>query len=151
MKRSTAHSSDPAGDRLQDLLIGSLDRSLTPAEEVKLLALLATSVEARTELRRLRRLRDLARDSRRESFAYGFSDRVMQRLRPADGLSGFDTYVQELLWSFRHVTVTAGIIALTMAAYTFAASTNGSSLISSLGASSHPASASAAIDLMEVP
>lgn len=149
MKRLFARSSADA--RLQDLLLRSLDGTLSPEEQKDLRAALETSPDARRELARLDRLREMVRGTARPSFGIAFTDRVMYRLATKAAESGLDSYVQNLVWSFRRVSVAAGIIALTVALYTFAATDGSPSLTSTLGLSSSARSATNAIEQMEIP
>lgn len=91
---------------IKDLLIRSLDSTLSDRQKTELQAALESSAELRTEKEQLLQLRSDLAKSRGMSFKEGFTDRVMARINP--------DFSRELIHYFRPVAAAAILLILVL-------------------------------------
>jgi len=91
---------------IKDLLIRSLDNTLSDRQESELKAALDGSAELRAEKEHLLQMRSDLAKSRGSSFNEGFTDRVMARLYP--------DFSRELIHYFRPVAAAAILLILVL-------------------------------------
>jgi len=94
-------------DRARDLLYRSLDEALSAAEREELASALAASAELRTEKQQLETMRASVAAATAESFALGFADRVMRRVKGPETRPTMDVLSDTIRRMFRYVAAAA--------------------------------------------
>lgn len=98
----------------QEQLLRFLDGELSADEERGLREELGRDATLRASLEEARGLRAAMRNARAESFALGFTDRVMRRVTAAE--SGDDALYRALGWLFRRAAIASAIAVIVFGA-----------------------------------